>query len=156
VSREYPDRPFVGIGAVIVDEGRVVLVRRRFEPLAGRWSLPGGLVELGEPLERTVRREMIEETGLDVVVGPVVEVFDRIMRDEADRIRYHYVLIDYLCWPAGGALRPGSDVDDAALVPRADLPRYDLTAKAVAVIDRALELAREPGATSGRRRRGPT
>jgi len=90
VSREYPDRPFVGVGAVIVDDrARVLLVKRRFEPLAGQWSLPGGAVDVGETLEACVSRELREETGLDVEVGPVIEVFDRIMHDAAGRVQYH-------------------------------------------------------------------
>lgn len=143
-NRQYPERPIVGVGAVIVDErGHVVLIRRRYEPLAGRWSLPGGAVELGETLEAGVAREMLEETGLEVDVGPVIEVFDRITVDEERRVRYHYVLVDYLCWPVGGELRAGGDVDAAVVVDPADLPDYELTAKATAVIDRALQLARE-------------
>jgi mutator protein MutT len=142
-SRQYPDRPIVGVGAVIVIEGNVVLIRRRFEPLAGQWSLPGGAVELGETLEDTVVREMREEVGLDVEVGPVIEVFDRIMLDEDRRVRYHYVLVDYLCWPLGGDLMAGSDVDSVALVDPRELTRYHLTQKATAVIERGLQLARE-------------
>ena len=84
-SREYPERPIVGVGAVIVDEGKVVLIRRTHEPLQGQWSLPGGMVEIGETLEAALMREMAEETGLTVNVGPVIEVFDRIMRDERSR-----------------------------------------------------------------------
>jgi mutator protein MutT len=142
-KREYPERPIVGVGAVIVEAGKVVLVRRRYEPLAGRWSLPGGALELGETLEAGVAREMREETGLDVEVGPVIEVFDRIMLDGERRVRYHFVLVDYLCWPSGGELQAGSDVDAAILVDPASLDAYDLTAKAQAVIARALELDRE-------------
>jgi mutator protein MutT len=133
----------VGVGAVIVSRGRVVLIRRRFEPLAGEWSLPGGAVEIGETLEECVAREMEEETGLRVEVGPVIEVFDRIVRDADGRVQYHYVLVDYLCWAVAGDLRAGSDVADAVLVDAADLDAYALTAKAVAVIERALQLARE-------------
>jgi mutator protein MutT len=143
MKREYPERPIVGIGAVVVDDGKVLLVRRRFEPLAGHWSLPGGAVELGEMLETCVVREIREETGLDVEVGPVIEVFDRITYDEARRIQYHYVLVDYLCWMVGGELRPGSDADDAVFVDPSDLARFELTTKAAAVIQRALQLARE-------------
>ena len=143
-TREYPERPIVGVGAVIVDEaGRVLLIRRRYEPLAGRWSLPGGAVEVGETLEAATAREMLEETGLEVEVGPVIEVFDRIILDEEQRVRYHYVLVDYLCWPVTGALRAGGDVDEAVLADPADLARYDLTTKATAVIERGLQLARE-------------
>jgi 8-oxo-dGTP diphosphatase len=143
VSRLYPERPIVGVGAVIVSEGKVVLIRRRYEPLAGQWSLPGGTLELGETLETGVAREMREETGLEVEVGPVIEVFDRIMLDEEQRVQYHFVLVDYLCWPTGGVLQHGSDVDAAILVAPEDLGPYALTAKATAVIRRALELERD-------------
>ena len=147
-TREYPERPIVGVGAVIVDDGKVVLIKRKYEPLQGQWSLPGGGVEVGETLEAAVAREMLEETGLEVVVGPVIEVFDRIMRDDEHRVRYHYVLIDYLCWPIAGELRAGSDVDAAIWVEPADLPAYTLTVKATAVIERALQLAREAPRTA--------
>jgi 8-oxo-dGTP diphosphatase len=142
-TREYPERPIVGVGAVIVEDGKVVLIRRRYEPLAGQWSLPGGTLELGETLEAGTAREMLEETGLVVEVGPVIEVFDRIMFDDARRVRYHFVLVDYLCWPVSGDLRAGSDVDDAALVAPDDLAHYRLTTKATAVIERGLELSRK-------------
>ena len=142
-SRQYPERPIVGVGAVIVDAGKVVLVRRRYEPLAGQWSLPGGTLELGETLETGAAREIREETGLHVEVGPIIEVFDRIMLDDERRVRYHFVLVDYLCRPVGGELQAGSDVDDAALVAPASLGPYNLTDKARAVIARALELDRE-------------
>ncbi len=142
-SRQYPERPIVGVGAVIVDEGKVVLIRRRYEPLKGHWSLPGGMVEIGEALEAALTREMLEETGLAVDVGPVIEVFDRITRDEEQRVRYHFVLIDYLCWPTGGTLRAGSDVDAAIWADPATLADYALTEKATSVIQRGLTLARE-------------
>jgi ADP-ribose pyrophosphatase YjhB (NUDIX family) len=145
-SREYPERPVVGVGAIVVSGGRVLIVKRRFEPLAGRWSLPGGTLEVGETLEAGVAREIFEETGLRIDVGPVVEVFDRILLDQERRVRYHFVLVDYLCWPQGGDLAAGSDVEDARFVSPDDLPSFDLTEKAQAVIDRALELDRKaPG-----------
>ena len=142
-SRQYPERPIVGVGAVIVDEGKVLLVKRKYEPLKGQWSLPGGMVEIGETLETALVREMLEETALRVDVGPVIEVFDRIMRDEERRVRYHFVLIDYLCWPAGGSLQAGSDVEEAIWADPAMLGDYALTEKAMSVIERGLTLARE-------------
>jgi len=142
-TRQYPERPIVGVGAVIVDDGKVLLIRRKYEPLKGHWSLPGGMVEIGEPLEAALTREMQEETGLLVDVGPVIEVFDRIMRDEQRRVRYHFVLIDYLCWPSGGTLRAGSDVDAAIWADPDALAQYSLTEKATSVIERGLTLARE-------------
>jgi 8-oxo-dGTP diphosphatase len=142
-TRQYPDRPIVGVGGVILVDTKVVLIRRRYEPLKGQWSLPGGGVEVGETLEEAVAREMVEETGLEVEVGPVIEVFDRINRDDHQRVRYHYVLVDYLCWPVAGELRAGSDVDDAVLADPEDMGRFQLTTKATAVIMRALELARD-------------
>lgn len=142
-TRQYPERPIVGVGAVIVDDGKVVLIKRKYEPLKGHWSLPGGMVEVGETLEAALAREMLEETGLAVDVGPVIEVFDRITRDEDRRVRYHFVLIDYLCWPSGGSLRAGSDVEEAIWVDPATLAGYSLTDKATSVIHRGLTLARE-------------
>ena len=146
MSREYPDRPFVGVGAVIVDEAaRVLLVKRRFEPLAGQWSLPGGAVDVGETLEACVIREMREETGLDVEVGPVIEVFDRIMLDDGGRVQYHYVLVDYVCRPRGGTLTAASDVADVAWVATGALAEFGLTDKATAVIGQGIALARTIG-----------
>jgi ADP-ribose pyrophosphatase YjhB (NUDIX family) len=140
-DREYPSRPIVGVGGVVFIDRRVLLIRRRFEPLAGRWSLPGGALEVGETLAGGLAREMKEETGLDVVVGPVVDVFDRITRDEHGRVRYHYVLVDFLCRARRGSPVAGSDVAEVALAGPDDLARYDLTPKTLEVITRARDLA---------------
>jgi mutator protein MutT len=141
VGRQYPDRPIVGVGAVVVTPGgEVVLVRRAAEPLAGAWSLPGGAVETGETLVAAVVREVREETGLDVNVGPVVDVLDRIFADEDGRIRHHYVLIDYLCRIRGGQMRAASDAADVAMVAPANLEAFDLAVSTRAVIDRALAM----------------
>ena len=140
-GREYPSRPIVGVGGVVFVDGRVLLIKRRFEPLAGRWSLPGGALEVGETLAEGLAREMKEETGLDVEVGPVVDVFDRITRDAQGRPRFHYVLVDFLCTVRAGTPVAGSDVAEVALVDTADLARYDLTAKTIEVVGRARSLA---------------
>ena len=148
--RHYPERPVVGVGAVVMvtdadraaigwsgplpAPGAVVLIKRRFEPLAGQWSLPGGMLEIGETLESGVAREIAEETGLGVEVGPVVDVFDRILFDQDQRVRYHFVLIDYLCRPVSGRLQFGSDVSDVVLADPHELGKYGLTAKAEHVI----------------------
>jgi ADP-ribose pyrophosphatase len=138
VSREYPDRPIVGVGAAIVIDGRVVLVRRAHAPMAGAWTLPGGTVDLGETLEAALVREMREETGLDVEVGPVLEVFDRIERDADGQVRFHHVIVDYLCRPAAGVLTAADDALEVALADPTDLDRWQLTPIARRVIARAL------------------
>ena len=143
MKREYPDRPIVGVGGVVVHRNRVLLIRRGHEPLKGEWSIPGGLVELGEELADGVRRELKEETGLEVEPLEVLTVFDRITRD-GDRVRYHYVIVDYVCRRRGGRLQPDSDVDDARWVRREDLPQYHLTEKATAVALAAFEFFGRP------------
>jgi ADP-ribose pyrophosphatase YjhB (NUDIX family) len=126
---------------VVFVGSRVLLIKRRFEPLAGRWSLPGGALELGETLAEGLAREMKEETGLDIVVGPVVDVFDRITRDAEGRARFHYVLVDFLCTVLEGTPTAASDVAEVALVEIGDLARYDLTPKTIEVIARAKVLS---------------
>ena len=145
MTRSFPARPVVGIGAVaFVEDGRVVLVKRRFEPLAGRWSLPGGGLEVGETLEAGVAREMREETGLDVDVGAQVETFDRIVLDPDGQVRYHFVLVDYLCEVVGGTLAAGGDAADAVLVHPDALEPYGLAGKTRAVISRAVTMRARP------------
>ncbi len=160
-GRQYPERPVVGVGAVVYvtrDEARrlgvadapdrgVVLIKRRYEPLAGQWSLPGGTLEVGETLEAAVARELQEETGLVVEVGPVVEVFDRIMLDGDRRVQYHFVLIDYLCRIAGGRLEHGSDAAAVVIADVGELAPFDLTQKARDVIARGVALAENGGLT---------
>jgi 8-oxo-dGTP diphosphatase len=126
MKRDYPEQPILGIGAVIVDRGRVLLVRRATEPLKGEWSVPGGVLELGEELRDGVRREVLEETGLDVEPGDVLDVFDSIFRDEQGRTQYHYVLVDYLCCRVSGEARAGSDVSAVRWVQENELPAMQL------------------------------
>jgi 8-oxo-dGTP diphosphatase len=119
MQREFPLAPLLGVGAVVVDEGRVLLVRRGHEPLKGQWSLPGGLLEIGESLTAGVAREVLEETGLIVEPIELIELLDRI-HNEGERVRYHYVIADYLCRVTGGTLQAASDADDARWVERAE------------------------------------
>jgi ADP-ribose pyrophosphatase YjhB (NUDIX family) len=119
MQREFPEAPLVGVGAVVVEAGRVLLIRRGREPLKGHWSLPGGLLELGESLTEGVIREVREETGLTVEPVELVELLDRIHR-EGERVRYHYVIADYLCRVTGGQLQAASDADAAKWVERAE------------------------------------
>jgi 8-oxo-dGTP diphosphatase len=119
IQREFPQTPLVGVGAVIVHEGRVLLVRRGREPLKGHWTLPGGVLEVGEALLDGIKREINEETGLDVEVIELIELLDRIHR-EGSRVRYHYVIADYLCRVTGGELCAGSDADAVRWVERTE------------------------------------
>lgn len=136
-TREYPERPMVGVGGVVLDGDKVLLVRRGREPLRGEWSLPGGLVEVGETLVQALRREIAEETGLAVKVGGIVKVLDRITRDEQGRVRFHYVLVDFLCRVEGGELRAGTDVSEARWVLRHELAEFHLRPATLRVIERA-------------------
>jgi ADP-ribose pyrophosphatase YjhB (NUDIX family) len=138
MNREYPDRPLIGVGGVVVHRNRVLLIRRGGEPLKGEWSIPGGMLELGETLEAAARRELKEETGLDVEPLEVLKVFDRILREGA-RVRYHYVIVDYVCRLKGGRLAPASDVLEARWVRRRDLGQYHLTEKATSVVLQAFQ-----------------
>lgn len=119
MQREFPEAPLVGVGAVIVDHGRVLLVRRGTEPMLGKWTLPGGMLEVGESLTSGVIREVREETGLSVEAVELVELLDRIHR-EGERVRYHYVIADYLCRVVGGELKAASDAEAVRWVERAE------------------------------------
>ena len=130
MQREFPETPLVGVGAVVVKEGRVLLIRRGNEPMKGHWSLPGGMLELGESLTDGVAREVREETGLMVEPVELIELLDRIHR-EGERVRYHYVIADYLCRVVGGALRAASDADAARWVERAEWNSRDAAQRAL-------------------------
>jgi len=154
-SKEYPERPVVGVGGVVIEDGRVLLIRRGGEPLKGQWSIPGGTLECGETLEQGTVREMFEETGLRVRIVELIEVFERIFRDppsELDaanaandiasgRPRYHFIILDYLCERVEGEARAGSDVTDVAWVGENDLGPYQLTAVATRIIRKAFAMA---------------
>src|ERR1035437_8668588 len=126
MKRDYPEQPILGVGDVIVERNRVLLVRRATEPLTGEWSVPGGLLELGETLHDGLRREVLEETGLHVEPGDVLDVFDSIFRDEQGRTQFHYVLIDYICRAVSGEAKAGSDVSEVKWVEEKDLAAMSL------------------------------
>jgi len=142
-NREYPDRPVVGVGGVVISDGRALLVKRGSPPLEGQWSIPGGMLEAGETLLQGVRRELLEETGIEVKVLDLIEVFERINLDGEGKARYHYVVLDYFCEAVRGEARAGSDVTDVAWAAPAELPQYALTETATRVVLKAFEIARE-------------
>ncbi len=163
-KREYPERPVVGVGGVVISEDRALLIRRGSEPLKGQWSIPGGTLEVGETIEEGVRRELREETGLEVRVHELIEVFERIFPEKPaahapssvlpppsevtgvdrgpSRPLYHFVILDYLCEMVAGEPRASGDVTEIAFVTETELARYNLTAAATRVLRKAFALAR--------------
>ena len=141
MKRDYPDRPFVGVGGVVVQGERVLLVRRGKPPRQGEWSIPGGMLELGEKLRDGVSREIEEETGMTVTPLEVLDVFDSITSDADGKTQYHYVLVDYLCRVTGGVLKARDDVSRAEWVPRPALSRYNITEGTLPVIKKAFRKA---------------
>src|ERR1700736_977069 len=148
-SREYPERPMVGVGGVIIDDGRALLIRRGSEPLLGEWSIPGGTLELGETLEEGVARELREETGLEVRVLELIEVFDRIYAESTagehetkKGPRFHYVIVDYLCERLSGQPRAASDVTAVVFAAEHELPQYNLTETATRILHKAFAMHR--------------
>jgi 8-oxo-dGTP diphosphatase len=149
MAREYPERPVVGIGGVVIEQGRALLIRRGGEPLRGQWSIPGGYLELGESLKDGVARELLEETGLQVRVLDLIEVFDRVYHDPDDSNpknrqgpKFHFVIVDYLCERIVGEARAGSDVTDVAYATEDELSNYNLTSTATRVIKKAFAMHR--------------
>ncbi|HUK54534.1 MAG TPA: NUDIX hydrolase [Candidatus Binatia bacterium] len=160
-SREYPERPVVGVGGVVIENGRALLIRRGGEPLKGQWSIPGGTLETGETLEEGTRRELEEETGLSVRVVELIEVFERIFHDQgpvqgrepgrgasgdaeitSGRPRFHFVILDYLCERISGEARAGGDVTDVAWATEDELERYHLTPTATRILKKAFAMRR--------------
>jgi 8-oxo-dGTP diphosphatase len=144
-SREYPERPIVGVGGVTIQDGRVLLMRRANPPFAGEWSIPGGGLDVGEAIAEGVRRELSEETGIEVRVLDHIETFERIIRDDSGRVQYHFLILDYLCEPIGGELRAGGDATDAAWVGENEIAKYALREAATRVVGKAFAMAKVRG-----------
>jgi ADP-ribose pyrophosphatase YjhB (NUDIX family) len=143
MSRIYPSLPIVGVGAVILRDGEVLLVRRANPPLQGEWSIPGGALDLGEKLRDGVAREVLEETGLDVEVGPVLDVFDSIFPDSEGRTQYHYVLIDYHCQLRSGTLNAATDATEVRWARPEELEALGMKQVTIEVIRKAFALGSE-------------
>src|SRR3984893_17725848 len=150
-KREYPEQPLVGVGGVVIDSERALLIRRGGPPMEGQWSIPGGMLELGETLTRSVAPELAEETGLEVDVIDIIEVLERIFPalpgadgtpGDAARPQYHFVILDYLCEAKGGTLSAGSDATEFAWAGEDELVKFDLTFAATRVLRKAFAMAR--------------
>jgi 8-oxo-dGTP diphosphatase len=148
LKREYPESPIVGVGGVIFDGASVLLAQRGQEPGKGTWSLPGGAVELGEKLIDALKREIREEIGIEIEVGGLIRVLDRIIQDEEKRIRYHYVIVDYWGWKVSGEPKPGSDASDVCFVPLKGIQKMDIHREVQETILMAAELRERVRATS--------
>jgi len=140
LKREYPESPIVGVGGVIFDGASVLIAQRGQEPGKGTWSLPGGAVELGEKLMDALKREIREEIGIEIKVGGLIRVLDRIIQDEKKRVRYHYIIIDYWGWKISGQPKPGSDASDICFVPLKDIENRDIHEEVRETILRAAKL----------------
>jgi len=138
IKRDYPDRPLLGVGAIIVQNDRILLVRRANAPLQGEWSIPGGLVETGETIKEALIREVREETSLEIEPINLVEVFERILRDKEARVQYHFVLIDYLCRVVSGKAVASSDVSDLVWATTDELQMYSVPEETCRVIRKAI------------------
>jgi ADP-ribose pyrophosphatase YjhB (NUDIX family) len=147
--REYPERPIVGVGGVLIENGKTLLIRRGSEPLLGQWSIPGGTLELGETILEGVARELLEETGIVVRILDLIEVFERInpysspeSRGDSPRPRFHFVIVDYLCEKISGEARAGGDAVDIAYATEEQLPQYQLTETATRILRKAFAMDR--------------
>jgi ADP-ribose pyrophosphatase YjhB (NUDIX family) len=139
IRREFPELPLVGVGAIIIEGDRVLLVKRAHPPIQGQWSIPGGVLEVGEMVREAAVREAREETGLIVETGELLGVFDRILRDAEHRVQYHYVLIDFLCLPVGGELLAGSDAAEVQWFKREELRALRLAEDTFQVIGKGFD-----------------
>ena len=141
-EREYPDHPVVAVGGVVIADSRALLIRRGQPPLEGRWSIPGGILELGETISEGIARELMEETGIDAKPLELLEVYEKVFRDASGRAQYHFVILDYLCELRGGTAQAGGDVTAVVWASEAELSQYGLTGAAMRVITKAFAATR--------------
>lgn len=140
-EREYPQRPIIAVGGVVIHAGRALLVRRGQPPLEGRWSIPGGILEIGETITSAIERELKEETGVSVRVLGLLEIYEKVLRDSDNRPQYHFVILDYMCEFVEGVAAAAGDVTDAEWVAEEDLEKLQLTSAALRVVKKAFTLA---------------
>lgn len=150
MKREYPDRPIVGVGGVVIEDGRALVVKRASEPLKGEWSVPGGVVELGETLRQAIAREVLEETGLLIEAGEVLDVFDSIFHGPDGITRYHFVLVDFHCRKQGGELRAASDVSEVRWITSSELSSLQMTPATESLIRKVLQKAQQQAIGKGK------
>src|SRR5271165_1742815 len=139
MKREFPEHPLVGVGAIIIENASVLLVKRAHPPIQGQWSIPGGVLEVGELVRDAAVREAREETGLIVEPGDLLGVYDRILRNSEQRVQYHYVLVDFLCRPVGGELLAASDAVEVRWFTREELPPLHLADDTLEVVGKGFE-----------------
>jgi 8-oxo-dGTP diphosphatase len=148
-EREYPQRPIIAVGGLVIHSGRVLLIRRGQPPLEGRWSIPGGILEIGETITSAIERELKEETGVSVRVLGLLEIYEKVLRDSDNRAQYHFVILDYICEFVEGVAEAAGDVTDAEWVSEADLEKMQLTSAALRVVKKAFTLAARRSAVGG-------
>jgi ADP-ribose pyrophosphatase YjhB (NUDIX family) len=149
MDREYAGHPMVGVGGIVLNEGKVLLVRRGQQPGYGKWSIPGGMVELGESLTEAIRREVLEECGIEIELADVIAVLERVIRREDERVRYHYILIDFLGYWKGGELQPASDILEARWADPSEMENLEMTDRTKQVVFEAMGLSEKEGVYYG-------
>jgi ADP-ribose pyrophosphatase YjhB (NUDIX family) len=149
MDREYAGHPMVGVGGIVLNEGKVLLVKRGKQPGYGKWSIPGGMVELGETLSEAIKREVLEECGIEIELADVVAVLERVIRREDERVRYHYVLVDFLGYWKGGDLQPASDILEARWADPAEMETLEMTERTQKVVYEVMGLSPKEGVYYG-------
>jgi 8-oxo-dGTP diphosphatase len=149
MDREYAGHPMVGVGGIVLNEGKVLLVKRGKQPGYGKWSIPGGMVELGETLSEAIKREVLEECGIEIELADVVAVLERVIRREDERVRYHYVLVDFLGYWKGGDLQPASDILEARWADPGEMETLEMTERTEKVVYEVMGLSPKEGVYYG-------